>query len=248
MRMPGARVVSTVVASVSGDGGEADDQQAVGGEEEVDHLGVAAAGAAVVGERRRSTITRPPSQVQKPAAASRGKASDRAPTCSGTIATATPSSSGTSTPNTSPIAEGGEQLGQRAGVEAASRCRRPARARAARRRPRWPARASSEQPIILTADDLGVGRRQPRRPVVADAAACPPRTSCRGDVARESGRDVGGAHPWCGWWRGSTAIGDPTPRRTLPVGRRVEPKSVQAQPTRHGRAPGRRRSWRRTAP
>ena len=47
-------------------------------------------------------MTSPASQVQNPAIARRGKASARAPSCSGTIAMATPSRSGTRTPKSIP--------------------------------------------------------------------------------------------------------------------------------------------------
>ncbi len=50
-----------------------------------------------------TTSTAPMNHVQKPAAASRGNVSDRAPSCSGTTAMAMPSNSGTSTTNVSPI-------------------------------------------------------------------------------------------------------------------------------------------------
>ena len=49
-----------------------------------------------------TTSTEPTSHAQKPAAASRGKASDRAPSCSGTTAMATPTSSGSTTTNVRP--------------------------------------------------------------------------------------------------------------------------------------------------
>ncbi len=97
IRIPGARVVSTVAAT-----------------------GRAAAASPMTARanpaRNRSTISAspppgppllasatitiviPPTQAQKPAIARRGKASERAPSCSGTTATATPRRSGTTTP------------------------------------------------------------------------------------------------------------------------------------------------------
>ena len=140
------------------------------------------------------TRTSPLSQPQKPAAARRGKASDRAPTCSGTTATATPSSSGTSTPKTRAMRKATNICGQGARRRAACRRRRCARHRAAHRARRAPARASSEHADEVAADDLGVARCHPcgqrtradaaRAGVVGDRPGGDVGDGVRGDVGR----------------------------------------------------------------
>ena len=104
------------------------------------------------------TMTKPPSQAQKPAAARRGNASERAPTCSGTTATARPSSSGIERAVDEADPEDDEQLGQGVGVEqrvgavdalGAEQGADDAGAASAR----------SDDADHVAADDLGVGRR-----------------------------------------------------------------------------------------
>ena len=101
MRIPGARVVSTVVATDAAAAARPMTSRPWAARNRSTMSALPPPGPPLLASAT-ITRTRPLSQAQKPAAARRGKASERAPTCSGTTATARPSSSGTSTPKTRP--------------------------------------------------------------------------------------------------------------------------------------------------
>ena len=102
MFMPGARVVSTVVASATAAATSPRTSTIWLTRNSPTNLASPPPGPPLAAIEM-TTRTEPTNHVQKPAAASRGKASERAPSCSGTTAMAMPSSSGSSTTNVSPI-------------------------------------------------------------------------------------------------------------------------------------------------
>ena len=71
-RIPGARVVSTDVATVDGHGGQADEDEDVAAEVQLDHVGIAAEGPPLKA-RAMTTSTVPPNQAHSPAAAAGGR-------------------------------------------------------------------------------------------------------------------------------------------------------------------------------
>ena len=127
------------------------------------------------------TSTRPLNQAQKPAAASRGKASERAPTCSGTAATAMPRSSGTSTPKTRAMRKATNICGS---APASNSVSPPSIRSAPSITPSTaaPTRATSEQPMKLrpmTFESLDVSHeaRAATAPPLASSATAPAGTS-----------------------------------------------------------------------
>ena len=97
IRMPGARVVSTVAATDAAAAARPTSSRPRAARNRSTMSASPPPGPPLLA-RATMTSTSPASHAQKPAAARRGKASERAPTCSGTMATARPSRSGTITP------------------------------------------------------------------------------------------------------------------------------------------------------
>ena len=100
-RMPGARVVSTVVAIVAATAVRPARTRTLPPRYSSTIFGSPPSGPPLKA-RATMTSTSPANQLHNPAAARRGKASDRAPTCKGTTKTPIPSSKGRTAPSTSP--------------------------------------------------------------------------------------------------------------------------------------------------
>ncbi len=97
IRIPGARVVSTVAATETAGAASPITSNPWPAMKRSTIWALPPPGPPL-SARATMTTTKPANHAQNPAAARRGNASERAPTCSGTIATAIPSSSGTSAP------------------------------------------------------------------------------------------------------------------------------------------------------
>src|SRR5215217_1991398 len=227
-RMPGARVVRTVVARASDTAARPTTSSTWAARKRSTIFASPPPGPPLAASDT-ITSTSPLSHVQNPAAATFGNASERAPTCRGTIASAMPSSSGASTPNTSPMRKATNSWGS---APASKRESDPD----TRSRPSSTpttavaARASSEQPIILmpvTLESADVNHA-----AVAATPPVPAATSVPGgDVAMESGRRsvvlIRGAGGGGAGQRRSSGAG-----RTLPVG----PRATRNRPGRTVRA------------
>ena len=168
------------------DGGEADDEQHEGGEEEVDHLGVAAAGTAVGGERHdHDHQPAEPRPEARPRRASGRPANGRRP--------AAGRSPGRCRAAAGRARRTRARCGTRRTSGAARRRRRASRTRDTRSSPSSTpttavaARASSEQPIILTPVTLESADVSHAAVAATTPVPAPRRPLPGADVAMESG-------------------------------------------------------------